>query len=142
MESGTSSFTCCGRGCWLSLAAMLVLVSVAAAQQAGDGTQTTAPSAAAASGLPAALPAAVPPGQPLSQAAVSASGVAPSKAVDAAQDSAEQTSEAKLGPGDLIEVNVYNVPELTSKARVSLAGDVYLPLIDYVHVDGLTQEEA
>ncbi len=27
----------------------------------------------------------------------------------------------KLGPGDLIEVNVYNVPELTSKVRVSLA---------------------
>jgi polysaccharide export outer membrane protein len=48
----------------------------------------------------------------------------------------------KLGPGDLIEVNVYNVPELASKVRVSLAGDVYLPLIDYVHVDGLTQEEA
>jgi len=48
----------------------------------------------------------------------------------------------KLGPGDLIEVNVYNVPELSSKVRVSLSGDVYLPLIDYVHVDGLTQEEA
>ncbi len=47
-----------------------------------------------------------------------------------------------LGPGDLIEVNVYNVPELTTKARVSKSGDVYLPLIDYVHVVGLTQEEA
>ncbi|MGO9443027.1 MAG: polysaccharide biosynthesis/export family protein [Terriglobales bacterium] len=48
----------------------------------------------------------------------------------------------KLGPGDLMEVNVYNVPELTSKVRVGLSGDIYLPLIDYVHVDGLTQEEA
>ena len=48
----------------------------------------------------------------------------------------------KLGPGDLIEVSVYNVPELATKARVSNSGDVYLPLIDYVHVDGLTQEEA
>lgn len=48
----------------------------------------------------------------------------------------------KLGPGDLLEVNVYNVPELTSKVRVSNSGDVYLPLVDYVHVDGLTQEEA
>ena len=48
----------------------------------------------------------------------------------------------KLGPADLLEVNVYNVPELTSKVRVSNSGDVYLPLIDYVHVDGLTQEEA
>ncbi len=59
-----------------------------------------------------------------------------------AQQSADQPTEVKLGPGDLIEVNVYNVPELTSKTRVSLAGDVYLPLIDYVHVDGLTLEEA
>jgi len=48
----------------------------------------------------------------------------------------------KLGLGDLIEVSVYNVPELASKARVSNAGDVYLPLIDYVHVEGLTPEEA
>ena len=48
----------------------------------------------------------------------------------------------KLGPGDLIELNVYNVPELTTKARVSNSGDVYLPLVDYVHVGGLTQEEA
>jgi polysaccharide biosynthesis/export protein len=47
-----------------------------------------------------------------------------------------------FGPGDLIEVNVYNVPELTTKARVSNSGDVYLPLIDYVHIEGLTQEEA
>jgi polysaccharide export outer membrane protein len=37
---------------------------------------------------------------------------------------------------------VYNVPELTTKARVSNSGDVYLPLVDYVHVGGLTQEEA
>lgn len=48
----------------------------------------------------------------------------------------------KLGPGDLMEMNVYGVPELSTKARVSNSGDLYLPLIDYVHVAGLTQEEA
>jgi polysaccharide export outer membrane protein len=37
---------------------------------------------------------------------------------------------------------VYNVPDLASKVRVSNSGDVYLPLIDYVHVDSLTLEEA
>jgi polysaccharide biosynthesis/export protein len=51
-------------------------------------------------------------------------------------------STSRLGPGDLIEVSVYNVPELTTKARISRAGDVYLPLIDYVHVEGMTAEEA
>src|SRR6266849_1742152 len=48
----------------------------------------------------------------------------------------------KLGAGDLIEVSVYNVPELTTKARVGNSGDVYLTLIDYVHVEDLTTEEA
>lgn len=48
----------------------------------------------------------------------------------------------KFGPGDLVDVSVYNVPELTTKARISNAGDIYLPLIDYVHIEGLTQEEA
>ena len=48
----------------------------------------------------------------------------------------------KLGGGDLIEVNVYNVPELSTKARVGNSGDVYLPLIDYVHVGDLSIDEA
>jgi polysaccharide biosynthesis/export protein len=52
------------------------------------------------------------------------------------------TSLLRLGAGDLVEVGVYNVPELTTKARVSIKGEIYLPLIDYVHVAGLTAEEA
>jgi polysaccharide export outer membrane protein len=62
-----------------------------------------------------------------------------------ANDSATLNGDSsfmKLGGGDLIEVNVYNVPELTTKARVGTSGDVYLPLIDYVHVGDLTVDEA
>jgi polysaccharide biosynthesis/export protein len=51
-------------------------------------------------------------------------------------------SKLRLGIGDLVEINVYNVPELAAKVRVSSSGDVYLPLIDYVHVAGLATEEA
>jgi polysaccharide export outer membrane protein len=47
----------------------------------------------------------------------------------------------RLSPGDLVELSVYNVPELATRARVSNRGDIYLPLIDYVHVAGLTAEE-
>ena len=54
----------------------------------------------------------------------------------------ENSSSLRLGPGDLLEVGVYNVPELATKARVGNSGDVYLPLIDYVHVGDLTVEEA
>ena len=52
------------------------------------------------------------------------------------------TSSLRLGTGDLVEVGVYNAPELTTKARVNSKGEIYLPLIDYVHVAGLTAEEA
>ncbi len=51
-------------------------------------------------------------------------------------------STLRLGAGDLIEVSVYNVPELNTKTRVGSSGDVYLPLVDYVHVAGLTINDA
>jgi len=53
-----------------------------------------------------------------------------------------ENSSLRLGPGDLIEVSVYNVPELSTKARIGNSGDIYLPLVDYVHVGDLTVEEA
>jgi polysaccharide export outer membrane protein len=51
-------------------------------------------------------------------------------------------SSLRIGSGDLLEFSVYNVPELSTKTRISSNGDAYLPLIDYVHVGGLTVEEA
>jgi polysaccharide export outer membrane protein len=59
-----------------------------------------------------------------------------------ATESALPDSALRLGAGDLLEVSVYNVPELATKARIGSSGDIYLPLIDYVHVAGLTLEEA
>jgi polysaccharide export outer membrane protein len=54
----------------------------------------------------------------------------------------EGDASLKLGAGDMVEFSVYNVPELSGKARVGDNGDLYLPLIDKVHVAGLTPEEA
>lgn len=51
-------------------------------------------------------------------------------------------SNVKLGAGDLIELTVFGVPDLSTKIRVSGSGDIYLPLIDYVHVADLTTDEA
>jgi polysaccharide biosynthesis/export protein len=51
-------------------------------------------------------------------------------------------SNVKLGVGDLIEISVYGVPDLSTKVRISGSGDVYLPLIDYVHLASLTTDEA
>ncbi|MGA8541801.1 MAG: polysaccharide biosynthesis/export family protein [Terriglobales bacterium] len=51
-------------------------------------------------------------------------------------------SNIKLGIGDLIEISVFGVPDLSTKTRISGSGDVYLPLIDYVHVADLSSDEA
>ncbi len=91
----------------------------------------------------------LPAAQPISQAAVGSArtnadsakatpGGASANSVAATGDN----SALRLGPGDLLEVGVYNVPELSTKARVGNSGDVYLPLVDYVHVGDLTLEEA
>jgi polysaccharide export outer membrane protein len=106
-------------------------VVAASAQQPATGSEPNA-------GVPQ-VPAAEPVPQPGIPAATKTDNAA--KPLDD-KDTSDQSALIKLGPGDLIEVNVYNVPELTTKARVSLSGDVYLPLIDYVHLEGLTQEEA
>jgi polysaccharide biosynthesis/export protein len=95
----------------------------------------------------------LPPAQPLSQAAVGTTPnnthTAKPSSTDPSASSADplsvgiETSPSfKLGPGDLVEVGVYNVPELSTKARIGNSGDVYLPLIDYVHLADLTVEEA
>ena len=54
----------------------------------------------------------------------------------------ESAPDSRLGTGDLLDISVYNVPELNTKSRLGNNGDVYLPLIDYVHLAGLTVEEA
>ena len=109
---------------------------------------------ASTSGTVATLPAA----QPLSQVAAPQTGVSGERANVSKNDSADfgpqnssaqsstdsgetDSSRVKLAPGDLIELSVYDVPELSTKARVGNSGDVYLPLIDYVHVADLTVDE-
>ncbi len=54
----------------------------------------------------------------------------------------ESAPDSRLGTGDLLDISVYNVPELNTKGRLGNNGDVYLPLIDYVHLAGLTVAEA
>jgi polysaccharide export outer membrane protein len=138
MEFGRFSFARSGS----LLAAALVLLFSSEFKLSAQQAATTAASSTAVPVLPA--------GQPVSQAAV---GSVPNnadtpKAADAAASvgvvtpGADSSSLLRLSAGDLLEVSVYNVPELTTKARVGTSGDIYLPLIDYVHVSDLTVEEA
>jgi len=64
-------------------------------------------------------------------------------APDVAQSSPrERDHSLQLGVGDLIEMTVYDVPELATKTRISSTGDIYCALIGPTHVAGLTTEEA
>ncbi len=62
---------------------------------------------------------------------------------DPVQPSGRQSDPSlQLGIGDLVEMTVYDVPELTTKTRISSTGDIYCALIGPTHVAGLTIEEA
>ena len=47
-----------------------------------------------------------------------------------------------IGPADLLEVKVFESEKLTSTVRVSSRGQITLPLLESVDVDGLTAREA
>lgn len=55
----------------------------------------------------------------------------------------EQRSRAnyQLGPGDIIEITVFNIKELNKIVEISAQGKITLPFIDEVQVEGLTTQE-
>jgi polysaccharide biosynthesis/export protein len=132
--------------CARSLLAFFLVAFCIAGRAGAQQSPASSPAPPPGETTPLALPAA----QPLAQAAA---GTLPNQA-SPAKPSQSNSSTApvlpaignssllRLSAGDLLEVNVYNVPELSTKARVGSSGDIYLPLIDYVHVGDLTVEEA
>lgn len=49
-------------------------------------------------------------------------------------------ARATLGPGDLIEISVFDTPELTQRVRVTSEGKIRLALIGEIDVGGMTAE--
>ena len=56
--------------------------------------------------------------------------------------SSARSTKFVISSGDLIEVSVYGVPELSQKTRVNGSGELYMPLVGYTHVEGLTIADA
>jgi len=137
MKSGTSGGTRRGQSILFFLLTVFAIAAMAAAQE-----PSTPPPAEPSQqpNEPAEVRAVHPTPQPKVNPPITAES--PTKVEDANKPVSDESALVKLGPGDLIDVNVYNVPELNTKVRVGNGGEVYLPLIDYVHVEGLTQEEA
>lgn len=51
-------------------------------------------------------------------------------------------TEYQLGPGDEIEIYVFQEPELTTKAHISQSGSISLPLVGQVPLEGLSAKQA
>lgn len=71
---------------------------------------------------------------------------APVARLNAATAPSSQAAEAqvrgyRLGPGDVLDISVYNNPDLATKAQVGQDGDISFPLIGNVHVAGLTRAQ-
>jgi polysaccharide export outer membrane protein len=49
--------------------------------------------------------------------------------------------EYRLGPQDLLEIQVFEAPELNRTVRISASGEIYLPLLEGVRAAGLTPRE-
>ncbi len=70
-----------------------------------------------------------------------APGFAPAQDPSQAQDAKDVFVRAyRIGPGDLLELKVFQVDELSQTVRVSEDGSITLPLLGRVMVEGLTQE--
>ena len=48
----------------------------------------------------------------------------------------------RIGSGDLIEVSMFENPDLSGRYRVDEMGDITIPLIGHVHLAGMTANEA
>src|SRR5438874_3824204 len=48
----------------------------------------------------------------------------------------------RIGFDDVLDISVFDAPELNREVRVSSAGEISLPLLDSVHVAGLTPRES
>lgn len=79
-----------------------------------------------------------PPGFP--DAAAKESAAPPESGTPAGQ--VPSPAQLRIGGGDLLNISVYGVPELAQDVRVNNSGDVYLPLIGYVQLAGLTPDQA
>jgi len=52
-----------------------------------------------------------------------------------------QAGESRLGPDDLLNITVFEAPEMNSTVRISASGEISLELLGAVHAAGLTPRE-
>ncbi len=140
MSKGVAMSSLRSAGSRAIFVAILVLAASAAGIAQNQPAKDAQPASTAGQAtFPTVFPAveiAPPASAPETSGATTAASAAPKS------DAPAPDTALRLGTGDLIDINFYSVPDLNTKTRVGSNGDVYLPLVDYVHVLGLTPEEA
>ena len=128
------------RGCFLALGVMAA--GLALTSCAGIQRQTAQPAGATPAATPALASATSnsspnsSPAPPAAVPAISASDL--NRKLLSQTASAQDDSDLPLGPGDLIEVSVFDVQELSGlKLRISNSGNITLPLIGTLPAAGL-----
>ncbi len=59
----------------------------------------------------------------------------------AASAAESEDSDSRIGPDDLLNITVFEAPEMNSTVRVSASGEISLPLLGAVHTAGLSPRE-
>jgi polysaccharide biosynthesis/export protein len=88
--------------------------------------------------LPTAIAALAAPALLGQQAGVSTLPASPTSADMQATPNPEVAARLFIGPGDMLTITVFNVPELQQTVRVSDTGDAVLSLIGKMHLAGMT----
>lgn len=58
-----------------------------------------------------------------------------------ANHTGDAATEVPVGPGDLLELAMYGADDYREEVRVSKSGDISLPLIGLIHVEGLSPKQ-
>jgi len=130
-------------GVWFAL---FLFPCIAGAQSVFPDERGQASSYAPPSRTPAA-PRPTPSGDP-TPASANDTLVAPAIVTDVLPLPAEMSSDPqggmfyRIGPSDLLRIEVFQVEELSSEERVTADGQIFLPLIGALQVGGLSQREA
>src|SRR3954471_8974455 len=122
-----------------------LLLTVLASAQTPAPTVPQSPAATNGQAAAPSAPTTTPPSPAVAPISPGATTQAPAQ-TGPPQNPANQKMTAPPGlqvsAGDLLDVSVYGVPDLTQRVRVSNSGDAYFPLLGSVHLDGLTIEDA
>jgi polysaccharide export outer membrane protein len=116
--------------------ALVVLVAIAMSCARAAEATTSSDAGSPALRMSSAL------GVPPAPAATAPTPAAPATPVPATAAPINLSRDYRIGPDDLVDVQVFGVDQLTRTVRVNSAGYVSLPLIGVVQLGGFTVQEA